>query len=122
MTAIAVLAAPTAKPTPVALHPVADSFDLAILQGALGVLSETDWVQGVDETAQIVQLTNDLTSDVLLIADGLRDDDFIRARATASLRRLSAKYRRDRTAGLATSPAWIDVGPLAAPDLMQSRA
>jgi hypothetical protein len=124
MTAIAVLAsaAPTVLTSKtVPLHPVADTFDLAILEGALGVLSETDWVQGVDEMAQIGQLANDLASDVLLIADGVRDDDVIRTRATATLRRLSAKYRRDRTAGLATSPAWLDVAPLDAPDLVQSR-
>ncbi len=126
MTAIAALlasAVPTVlKSKTVPLHPVADTFKLDILEEALDILSEIEWVQGVDETAQIGQLHRDLATDTLLIVHGVRDDDVIRTRAAATLRRLSAKYRRDRAAGLATSPAWLDVTPLETPDLLQSRA
>jgi hypothetical protein len=97
--------------------PVATVFCNATLGDAVDLLQEIDWNQGVDELNEIGLLTVSLDADFTLLDTGIRDDDFIRARATATLRRLSAKFRRDDAFGLVRCGS-IDPAALACPDFV----
>lgn len=82
--------------------PVASLFCNYTLWSAVALLDITSWTQGVDELAEIDQLSRSLRTDFRLIDMLIREDDEIRARATAALRRLSAKFRRDDAYDLVT--------------------
>ena len=102
------------RPAPV---PAAVTFLPVTIEAAVWLVGELSWTQGVDEMTQIRGLVRDLTDDHWLIDRGVRDDDFIRARATATLRRLSAKFIRDDKAGL-VQYGQIDPAALACPDFL----
>jgi len=102
MTALA-LASPLGSPVPAAktstvvpiTTPVAPLFSDHTLASAVNLLGVTSWNQGVDELAEIGELTASLHTDFRLLNSGVRNDEFIRGRASAALRQLSAKFRRD---------------------------
>lgn len=79
---------------------VAEQFCDRTLQCATWLLEDTIWNIGVDQEATVRELTASLEADYTLIDRDIRDDDVIRDRATATLRRISAIFNRAHAFGL----------------------
>lgn len=93
---------------------VANTFCERTLQCACWLLDDLTWNVGVDQEATVRELTASLQADHRLIDSGVRDDDVINARATATLRRISAIFNRAVQAELVYSP--YDPDALVCPD------
>jgi hypothetical protein len=100
--------------------PAAEMFCNDTLEFADGLLDEIVWNVGVDQMATVRELTASLQADYRLIDRGIRDDDFIRGRATATLRRLSAIFIKADAFGLVEYGRCIDPAALSCPDFYDS--
>jgi hypothetical protein len=96
--------------------PVAETFCNDTLAHADWLLDQLVWNLGVDREAEVLELTTSLQADYQLIDRDIRDDAFIRARATATLRRLSAIFIKADAFGLVEYGNCIDPASLACPD------
>ena len=96
--------------------PVAETFCNDTLEFADALLDEVVWNVGVDQEATVRDLAASLQADWSLIDRGIRNDGFIRARATATLRRLSAIFIQADRFGLVDYGPHIDPAALSCPD------
>lgn len=124
MTALAIASpigtsAPAAKASTVVPILAAMLFSDYTLSSAIGLLDVTSWNQGVDELAEIDRLSRSLRTDFRIIEERLREGDEIRARASAALRRLSVKFRRDDAYDLVTYDD-VSMTALSRPDAFEA--
>lgn len=114
-------AATVAPKKVVKLRPVFAVFCNDTLESAVCLLTEIEigaWNIGVDQTARLIDLQTTLEADYALIDGGVRDDDVIRGRATATLRAISAMFRRAAAAGL-VDHGLLDPCAVSNPDLWE---
>lgn len=96
--------------------PVAETFCNDTIEFAASLMDDIIWNVGVDVMATVCDLDETLQADYRLIDSGMRDDDFIRARATATVRRLSAIFIKADKHGLVNYGRCIDPAALSCPD------
>jgi len=99
--------------------PAVDAFRDDTLRRAISLLDGTSWNVGVDQMATIRDLDTSLRADHRLIESGIRDDETVRARATAAVRGLSAIFTKADAHGLVAYDRNVDPAPLACPDFFE---
>lgn len=96
--------------------PAATAFQDETLGHAVSLMDHVRWNVGVDQMAIVRDLGASLRADHRLIETGIRDDDAIRVRATATVRRLSAMFVKADAHGLVEYDVNTDPASLSCPD------